>query len=280
MSWLEQLLSSWRAKREPDATTKRQIDLDDVIARMQAASLPCVRFAHGASTSKLGGMPDLPDGVSWPSWKSKPLAFLAQIDLEAARKVGGPDWLPNTGMLFFFYDAEQSTWGFDPADRGSWAVIHGSKGSRTTNAPPSFEPFPETPISMRTGQSLPSPERLGFELASLSQEQWEAVDDLLLPNEPAHQLGGFPLAVQNEEMEEECQMASNGIYVGDPEGYAKPEVRALQDGVGDWRLLMQIDSDDDAEMMWGDVGRLYFWIRRQDVEAQDFSNVWMVLQCS
>ena len=32
-------------------------------------------------------------------------------------------------------------------------------------------------------------------------------------------------------------------------------------------------------MMWGDVGRLYFWIPREALEACDFSQVWMELQC-
>jgi uncharacterized protein YwqG len=28
-----------------------------------------------------------------------------------------------------------------------------------------------------------------------------------------------------------------------------------------WRLLLQLDTDDAAGMKWGDVGTLYFWIK-------------------
>jgi uncharacterized protein YwqG len=44
-------------------------------------------------------------------------------------------------------------------------------------------------------------------------------------------------------------------------------------------LLLQLDTDDDAGMMWCDVGSLYFWIREQDARAGDFSKIWMILQC-
>jgi uncharacterized protein YwqG len=41
-----------------------------------------------------------------------------------------------------------------------------------------------------------------------------------------------------------------------------------------------LDTDDDAGMMWGDGGMLYFWIRREDLEKSRFDRCWMILQCS
>ena len=40
------------------------------------------------------------------------------------------------------------------------------------------------------------------------------------------------------------------------------------------------DSDDDIEVMWGDMGILYFWVRESDARKRDFSAAWVVLQCS
>ena len=42
---------------------------------------------------------------------------------------------------------------------------------------------------------------------------------------------------------------------------------------------LQLDSDDAAKMMWGDAGRLYFWIRDQDLRERRFDKTWMIYQC-
>lgn len=43
-------------------------------------------------------------------------------------------------------------------------------------------------------------------------------------------------------------------------------------------LLLQVDSDDAAAMTWGDVGRLYFLTRREDLLARRFDAVRCELQ--
>jgi hypothetical protein len=48
----------------------------------------------------------------------------------------------------------------------------------------------------------------------------------------------------------QCQLASNGIYVGGPDGYRHPRVGDLKAGAADWLLLWQIDTDEDAKWMW------------------------------
>ena len=52
---------------------------------------------------------------------------------------------------------------------------------------------------------------------------------------------------------------------------------------GHWRLLFQsasISRDKmQPEMMWGDLGHLYFCIKKDDLAAKNFSNVWLEQQC-
>ena len=47
----------------------------------------------------------------------------------------------------------------------------------------------------------------------------------------------------------------------------------------DWRLLLQVDSDENG-MTWGDVGRVYYGLPRQALSARDFSQTIADLQCT
>lgn len=113
-----------------------------------------------------------------------------------------------------------------------------------------------------------------FRYASALQA-WKDSQDLNAGS--VHRLLGHPDQIQGDMMLE-CQLASNGINVGGRRVRDETE-RALEVGARDWRLLLQIDSDDRSGMMWGDVGRLYYWIRANDLREGRWDRVWMVLQC-
>ena len=117
--------------------------------------------AEFSTWSKIGGLPRLGENHSWPSWKGKPQSFLAQIDFgEMAAIASLPDF-PKTGRIFFFYDHEQSTWGFDPKDEGSWTVLFQSVASEDNAAVIAPEGvsehglYIEKPIGLHAIQSLP-----------------------------------------------------------------------------------------------------------------------------
>ena len=77
----------------------------------------------------------------------------------------------------------------------------------------------------------------------------------------------------------DCQFVSNGFNCGSTDPYQDPKAKELAPGRSDWIMLFQLDSDDDAAMMWGDCGKLYFWIKKDDLAAARFDNCWMILQC-
>ena len=46
-----------------------------------------------------------------------------------------------------------------------------------------------------------------------------------------------------------------------------------------FQLLLQVDSDVHTGMVWGDEGRIYFWIHEADLREKRFDRVWLRLQC-
>ncbi|GIL34228.1 DUF1963 domain-containing protein [Phycicoccus sp. DTK01] len=46
-----------------------------------------------------------------------------------------------------------------------------------------------------------------------------------------------------------------------------------------WELLIQVDSDDDLDMMWGDVGTLYWLSRTGDAANDDPTAISFTWQC-
>lgn len=263
--------------------------IDELTARCGHLYRPAVHLRPGAPEgfSRLGGLPEMPAHLEWPTWEGKPQAFLAQLDLGEIHRVL-PSFLPSSGHLYFFYNQEQGVWGFDPNDLGGWRVLYaqGKRSDYVERAAPSgvapeyvYRPKPVVPQRVELlpdWQCLPSPpftwDRDG--------EKYHELRSAAFGDFHRHQVLGYPSPVQNADMETECQLASNGIYVGTAEGYQDPRVAELKGGSKDWKLLLQLDTDDDCGWMWGDVGTLYFWIREQDARAGDFSRVWMVFQCS
>lgn len=93
-----------------------------------------------------------------------------------------------------------------------------------------------------------------------------------------HHLLGHSDNVQGD-MQLEAQLVTNGLYCGNSTGYKDPRRKTLEATADDWTLLLQLDSDDKGEFMWGDAGMLYFWIRKQDLAENRFDRIWMTLQC-
>jgi uncharacterized protein YwqG len=248
---------------------------------------PAVALTHSpagtASLSRLGGRPLLDPATEWPKWWDTPLSLLFVVDLGDFRTISSGTGLPIDGVVNLFYEVEEQTWGFDPGDRGSWRVIPADPATAEhRDAPDGATTFAEIGLAGRRIATYPSWEEKVVD--TIREHDWDRYDDLIArleadhPAGPRHQLGGWP-SLQQAPWQLKCQLASNGIDVGRPEGYDDPRADALRAGADDWVMLAQIDTDDDAGWMWGDVGTLYYAMRRQDLATRSFEPAWMVLQC-
>jgi uncharacterized protein YwqG len=261
-------------------------NIADLAASVAAPAIHLITIT-GPSKSHFGGSPRLPSGVPWPEWRGRRLGFLARLSLPELHRVHTLEWLPSSGSLLFFYDVEEQPWGFDPKDRGSCVVIHAPDLEEPLATSPDVhegnEYFPQMNVAFRKVDVYPTTERPEVESLNLSDEEREQYWALLespFDGLAKHQIAGLPAPVQGDYMELECQLASNGLYCGDSSGYHDPRAKQLEAGAKDWRLLLQLDTDDDAGVMWGDCGTLYFWVRAEEAARGNFENPWLVLQCS
>jgi uncharacterized protein YwqG len=278
------------------STSSRAAPLRDVEALAHSLTAPAVHAVHTRerTPSQLGGAPLAARGFAWPSRDGRPLTFLARIDMAQLYKSEPIDWLPATGALLFFYDVAEQPWGFDPADGQGWRVVYVNDGDAVAELP--FPPLldqanrlPKQFLAFQSIRSYPSAERETIGALALDEGESQAYEELQVRafgDRPRHQLAGYPSPIQGDDMEYECELVSNGVYMGG--GIAGADASAANGGgqtpaadaaLSEWRLLLQMDSDEAADVMWGDAGIIYFWIRESDARARRFDASWVILQC-
>ena len=266
-----------------------------------------VRFVPAAGAlpvgaSKFGGRPDVPAGFAWPYFttdtyddgeaKPRPLAFLAQFDCAALAPLDPEGLLPETGLLSFFYELGSQRWGFDPGDAGC-ARVYWFQGEELAPAefpgelPEEFR-LPQLAAELSAGRDAPD----FLDACPALEYPWtdndyryfdQARRELDFPYpENRSQLLGWPDIIQNN-MTLECELVSRGYYLGGlwEDVPLEERERLRAPSVRDWRLLFQLDTvcAGDFELMFGDCGRIYYYMRREDLLERRFDRAWLILQC-
>jgi len=247
--------------------------------------------------ARLGGAPVVPSGFVWPVWEGHgPLAFVGEVDLTALSTLGlDLDLrLPSSGRLLAFYfdgsydhfDGLVGTW-----DRESLAgarLLHLADQRdhcTTATTPPRVLEFKPQDLTGRTITTYPNWEhpalRREFGAEGSDHREWMShpvnaepfVEALWLlhTGEPRHQLGGWADPEQGPVEFEVAQAA-----LDEPIEYA--DDRHTTEALA-WSLVLQVDSDDASEMMWGDVGALYWMARPNAADPDDIGTVSFTWQC-
>jgi uncharacterized protein YwqG len=206
--------------------------------------------------SYFGGQPYFEEGASWPqSASGVALDFVFQVVND-----GSVELPTSIGLIQFFYDFEESPW---DTDNDGWHVkIYKSPDTskKITLENPTDATVAYCEILFEPIASLPDWEGLdlvGDDIAQLCEkinddEPWEPYDAVVMKftgsADYQSQLGGYPKWVQGES----TPVNNKGENV---------------------KLLFQIDSEDNAGLMWGDVGLIYVFYD----EVED--RLWFELQC-
>lgn len=258
------------------------------------------KLAVGAS--KFGGRPDVPADFIWPVFETKtreddhvkerPLAFLAQFDCAQLAPLDSEGLLPKEGVLSFFYELESQRWGYDPKDAGCARVFWFEGPLAPAEFPAELEEnfrLPELAAQLSGATDAPD-----FQDACPALEYPWTANDYRIFDQARRELGmdypanrsqllGWSDIIQNN-MTLQCELISRGYYLGGSwEKIPLEERSALRTpSVRDWQLLFQLDTveNGDFELMFGDCGRIYFYIRREDLAQRRFDRVWLIQQCS
>ena len=250
------------------------------------------RNERSVGRSRLGGLPLLPPQYDWPRSKNRPLDFLLQIDLGDTKDLDDSGALPTSGLLTFFYDLDNQPWGYDPNELDGFRVDLVLSDTLIPTELPSREfALPEHVLTFKSTVTFPHFGSRAYDLlereAKLTSQESDNYFEFLEVFEkqsyssepvPLHRLLGHSANIQGD-MQLEAQLVTNGLYCGGPSGYSDLRAKELESGVDDWLLLLQLDSDQSADFMWGDAGMLYYWIRFEDLVSRRFNRTWMTLQC-
>ncbi len=193
--------------------------------------------------SHFGGQPFFETGEQWPKTKNgKPLDFIFQIFNN------GEINLPtNIKLVQFFYDWEEFPW--DTENDGWLVKIYETLNNEQIikiDKPAELEKSKYCEVIFKTIKSLPDWEgidRYSDISSKLScvlneDEPWDSyqkvVERLIGDQDYQSQIGGYPNWVQGE--------STPNNNKGEP-----------------MKLLFQIDSEENAGLMWGDVGLIYIF---------------------
>jgi len=217
--------------------------------------------------SKVGGQPYLPKGAVWPTDPSgKELFFLAQLNFAEMPPLAP---FPTEGIVQFFI-ADDDLYGMDFDDGENpdtfRVLYHAQVLKNPTQLRTDFPPlrdYEDDLLPHRPDECYPLAFSLEEELMPMTdyqfaqqfggdffqkfgEKEWDVVDEFgKIFRSDGHKIGGYAYFTQD-----------------DPRRADDPML-----------LLLQLDSDEQMDLMWGDMGVGHFFIREKDLAARDFSRV-------
>lgn len=248
----------------------------------RADGQPCV--------ARLGGEPLMPPASLWPTWPEHgPLSYIGELHCDQLEPFSLDIILPATGRLLLFY--------YDGPYYGSGSIADSAQaiarnGGRALYLPDSVEAQPmPTPDGIATyremrfaGQQIVSappshhPDLadargpFGDDREARIAAAFDGLAAAIYEHRagPIHQIGGYADSIQAA-----VEDVAADTVLGEHVSYADPRQAAE---AARWELLVQIDTDVELDMMWGDSGLLYWMARPQDLAAGDIDQILFITQ--
>jgi uncharacterized protein YwqG len=268
---------------------------EDKIDKIVALAKPAIRMLPKRveddeipiGASKLGGNPDLSEDFEWKYYQGKPLTFIGQFKLSELEPYDRDKELPAEGILYFFYDADEMD-----DNLGAWFVFYTEdeqsflvrrEHPRHAGIINPIAAMPSQKLSFANSITLPriyinETEKYGFqhdEFKAYSKLRWFGSE------QPCHYFLGYPFTI-DDPVEWDCVKHSQNIKPQNVEGYSyytEEQLSYLEDESKKWKFILQIDSDGDLGIFWGDLGSLYVCVQKEDLLLRRFDKAWTIIQC-
>lgn len=252
--------------------------------------------------SKLGGLPYLPREADYPhDSQGRPLYLLAQINCAETPPL--PDF-PRQGMLQFFispYATLVHLWGLDyhhPDRQDYFRVlyypdVHTDPAALQQDfaflpplpAPPAATTWTQKFLGLFKKPALHLPFQYPCAMRFTPGEQLVPLDDTALhlsgEGVPDVDAGNW-FDVLDDDFTEAyfAAIPHEGHRLGGYAHHIQDDLRNAENSpYRDYVLLLQLDSDEDNGMMWGDLGVCHFYIHPDDLRRGDFSKVLYNWEC-
>ena len=264
--------AEWAAANPP-GPPMTDAQFADFCSWYEAQALPAVRLDVGdvvpalREGSRLGGPAWLPEGGAWPRGNNgRPLDFLAQLDFAELPRI--PDF-PTSGVLQFFIGRDDLFGAnFDDPATGNFEVIWrptATGAGAVRDQPPAGDadcsPMTET---LR---------RVGRRLTGAACRDWPPVLSLTIERDQPELMRSKTSDRIWDYIEGRGDRMGEHHHVGGYPDFTQDDFRRDPRCADRDRVLLQLWSYPDRELMWGDCGQANFMISRVDLLAREFSRV-------
>ena len=223
-----------------------------------------------------------------------PLNFVAQVFLADLKgEVTQGDLLPSTGTLSLYYDFGEYSWGIRPSDQEGFALVyHDDEGelreNKSLKTDESDSLLPVLPALKWVPQTCWTVPDLHALCWRASDESGITPDDLLRYHEwfQTHSMGDaegdardhrvltWPSSIQDD-MPTRAWLNARG----EPFRILSDNEReAFAHEIREWVCVMQVGSDEKADLAWVDDGQLYVWMTQDALKRRAFDQAFFSLQ--
>lgn len=245
-----------------------------------------------AHSSKVGGMPCLPNGYSWPEIDGQKLVFVAQINFSDIRSFGFRHGLPSNNMFYFFMKlVEEQKYKYLDHTKSKYFVLELKEDYSRKEESDLPIVIQESFLEFSEYYTLPDLEELMLEdyfedYDDFNFSYYEPLEELLdeLTGHGAdsyNQMLGNPRSVQAYVKSIFASQKLLGMDSSTKEFYENLQKvdNQLPDAAKAFKLLLQLDAYSLNPMMKElGHGTYYFGIEKQDLDTSNFNRLSLVNQ--